>query len=82
VTSATVRAADKSPTSARTIARSTFPAEKASDASSSVPVSAILRRIRAPLFVSWLAVADIRRTASPSNDPAAIVMVFGAVKCR
>jgi hypothetical protein len=47
-----------------------------------VPVSTILRRIPAPVFVSWVAIADIRRAASPSNDPAAIVMVFGAVKCR
>jgi hypothetical protein len=79
VTSTTVRAADKSPTSARTIARSTFPAENASEAASSVPVSTILRRTRAPVFVSSDAIPDTNRTASPSNDPAAIVRVVGAV---
>ena len=79
VISTTVRAACRSPMSARTIARSAVPAEKALADSSTLPVSTTLKRISDRLRLRRAAIADIMRAASPSVDPAAIVMILGCV---
>jgi hypothetical protein len=80
VTSTTVRAIERSSASARTVARSTLPAENSLAASTAVGVSTILRRMEALVLVSRLAIAEMMRTASPSYEPAAIVSVVGVVR--
>ena len=79
-TSTTVRAADRSPRSARAIARSAFPAAKVFVASRALPVSMTLRRTGALIDASRLAIVDMIVAASPSIDPAATVKVRGCVR--
>ncbi len=79
-TTITARACERSPTSARTTARSVSPEEKALAASSAVVLSTTLSRTGALVAFSRLAIACISFGASPSSEPAATVNVVGCVE--
>src|SRR5215203_660505 len=80
-TRTTVRASDRFPISARTMARSALPADNSLAASETVPTVVNLRRTEEPDFVSCVAIADTIWPAFVS-EPAATVRVTGWVKYR
>src|SRR5437764_449659 len=76
-TMTTACAFERSPTSARTTARSTLPDEKALAAPSALSASTTESRTGADVAASRLAIAETTLPASPSYDPTAIVSVVG-----
>ena len=75
-------ACDRSPTSPRTTARSTFPAANCLADSTVVPVSMTFSRTGAPSETSWPAIADIAFAPSPSIVPTASERVTGRLYQR
>ena len=77
VTSATLRAWERSPTSARTMARSILPAANSFAESSTLSVGTILMRTADFAASSRPAMIAATLVASPSNDPTARLSITG-----
>src|SRR3954468_6670322 len=75
----TACACDKSPTSARTTARSVLPDEKAFAASPALDVSITFSRTLAFVAATRDAMAETIRPASPSSEPTATPQCGGTV---
>ena len=73
----TARATERSTISARVIARSASPAVNALAASSAVPLSTTVSFTDDPFAAIRVAIADMRRGASPSREPATTVRIVG-----